>query len=112
MLYYRSETTDGAWRIYSDNIAMARWLQDTVQGMLEAELADTSIPITDAAFDKSGDPAYFWTETIMTADEEISMTWARSRRPAPGPHHAGRDSRAALRRLHRPDPRRRHAAGP
>ena len=75
VLYYRSETTDGAWRIYSDNIAMARWLQDTVQGMLEVSLADTSIPVTEAAFRKSGDPAYFWTETITTADDEITMTW-------------------------------------
>ena len=74
VLYYRSETTDGAWRIYSDNIAMARWLQETVQGMLEVSLADTSIPVTEAAFRKSSDPAYFRTETITTADDEITMT--------------------------------------
>jgi hypothetical protein len=54
---------------------MTHWLQDTVQGMLDASLADTSIPVIDAAFSKSGDPAYFWTETIMTADDEITMTW-------------------------------------
>ena len=40
MLYLRSELTDDRWRIYSDNIAMARWLQSTVQGMLNAETAD------------------------------------------------------------------------
>ena len=75
VLYYRSEMTDGQWRIYSDNIAMTRWLQNTVQGMLDASLKDTSIPVIDAAFSKSGDPAYFWTETIMSAEEEITMTW-------------------------------------
>src|SRR5262245_14934675 len=33
VLYLKSELTEGRWRIYSDNIAMARWLQTTVQGM-------------------------------------------------------------------------------
>ena len=50
MLYLKSELTENRWRIYSDNIAMARWLQTTVQGMLNPETADTSIPVTDAAF--------------------------------------------------------------
>ena len=54
---------------------MTRWLQDTVQGMLDASLNDTNIPVIDAALRKSGDPAYFWTETIMSAEEEIPMTW-------------------------------------
>ena len=45
VLYLKSELTDNEWRIYSDNIAMARWLQATVQGMLNAELKDTSIPV-------------------------------------------------------------------
>ena len=30
VLYVKSEMTHGHWRIYSDNIAMARWLQQTV----------------------------------------------------------------------------------
>lgn len=75
VLFYKSETTENQWRIYSDNIAMARWLQNTVQGMLNAETADTTLPVIEAEFDKSGDPAYFWTETILSADEEITMTW-------------------------------------
>jgi hypothetical protein len=56
VLYVTSELTDNRWRIYTDNIAMARWLQTTVQGMLNAETADTSIPVTEASFSKSGDP--------------------------------------------------------
>jgi len=75
VLYLNSELTGSKWRIYADNIAMARWLQTTVQGMLNAELADTSIPVIDAVFSKSGDPRYFWTETISTLDEEIALTW-------------------------------------
>ena len=46
VLYLNSELTQNRWRIYSDNIAMARWLQSTVQGMLNAETADTSILVT------------------------------------------------------------------
>ncbi len=75
VLYLKSELTEHRWRIYSDNIAMARWLQTTVQGMLNAELADTAIPVIDAAFSKSGDPRYFWTERATSRNEEIALTW-------------------------------------
>jgi hypothetical protein len=75
VLYLKSELTENRWRIYSDNIAMARWLQTTVQGMLNAELEDLSIPVFDAAFSKTGDARDFWTESLMTHDEEISLTW-------------------------------------
>jgi len=75
VLYLKSELTNERWRIYSDNIAMARWLQSTVQGMLNAETADQSIPVTDATFYKEGDPRYFWTEQISAHDEELALTW-------------------------------------
>jgi hypothetical protein len=75
VLYLQSEVTENRWRIYSDNIAMARWLQSTVQGMLNAQTADRSIPVTEAQFSKSGDPRYFWTERLVARDEEISLTW-------------------------------------
>ena len=54
---------------------MARWLQATVQGMLNPETADPSIPVQDAEFAKSGDPRYFWTETALSADGAVSLTW-------------------------------------
>ena len=75
VLYLKSELTENRWRIYADNIAMARWLQSTVQGMLNAELLDTTIPVTDAEFSKSGDPRYFWTERAVARGEEVSLTW-------------------------------------
>src|SRR5882757_10815446 len=75
VLYLQSELTEGRTRIYSDNIAMARWLQSTVQGMLNAETADKTLPVTEAVFSKTGDPRYFWTETVATLDEEIALTW-------------------------------------
>ena len=75
VLYLKSELTADRWRIYADNIEMARWLQTTVQGMLNPETADTTIPVIDAQFTKSGDPRYFWTEEIVAYDEEIGLTW-------------------------------------
>ena len=75
VLYLKSELTENRWRIYADNIAMARWLQSSVQGMLSAETADTTIPVVDACFSKSGDPRYFWTEHVEARDAEISLTW-------------------------------------
>ncbi len=75
MLYLKSELTGKNWRIYTDNLAMARWLQATVQGMLNAELADLAIPVTDAEFSKSGDPQYFWTERVAARNEELTLTW-------------------------------------
>ncbi|MDA0704733.1 MAG: hypothetical protein O3A96_16080 [Proteobacteria bacterium] len=75
VLYIKSELTDDRWRIYSDNIAMTRWLQDTVQGMLNPATGDQSIPVIDAWFEKQGDPRYFWTEMIESRDDEIAMTW-------------------------------------
>src|SRR6202140_2788856 len=76
VLYLKSELTENRWVIYSDNIARARWLQSTVQGMLNAETADTSIPVIDAEFSKSGDARDFWTERLETLDEEITLTWS------------------------------------
>ncbi|MGH7104426.1 MAG: hypothetical protein ACREFJ_18760 [Acetobacteraceae bacterium] len=75
VLYLKSELTQNRWKIYSDNIAMARWLQNTVQGMLNSELAATAIPVTDAGFDKAGDARDFWTERAVSHDEEIALTW-------------------------------------
>ena len=75
VLYLKSELTDNEWRIYSDNIAMARWLQATVQGMLNPELADLGLPVIDASFTRSGDYRDFWTESLTSFDEEISLTW-------------------------------------
>ena len=81
VLYIKSELTEDRWRIYSDNIAMARWLQSTVQGMLNVETADQTIPVIDAEFSKSGDARDFWTERLVTSDEEIALTWYRIGEP-------------------------------
>ncbi len=75
VLYMKSELTQDRWRIWSDNIAMARWLQATVQGMLNGELSDTGIPVTEACFSKHGDVRDFWTERLSAPGEEVALTW-------------------------------------
>src|SRR5882724_11478106 len=50
VLYLKSELTDGRWRIYSDNIGMARWMQSTVLVAIGAELPDLTCSATDAQF--------------------------------------------------------------
>ena len=74
VLYLMSEVTEDRWRIYSDNIAMARWLQSTVVGAINAELRDPAIPVADAQFNRSGNARDFWTERL---DEQIALTWYR-----------------------------------
>ena len=81
VLYLNSELTGGLWRIYADNIALARWLQSTVIGAIYAELRDPSIAVTDAQFSKSGDVRDFWTERLDARDEQILMTWYRMGEP-------------------------------
>ena len=43
--------------------------------MLNAETADTSIPVTDVEFSKYGDFRECWTERLESYDEEIELTW-------------------------------------
>jgi len=81
VLYLNSELTGRRWRIYSDNIALARWLQSTVIGAIYAELRNPTIAVTDAQFSKSGDVRDFWTERLDTRDEQILMTWYRMGEP-------------------------------
>ena len=77
VLYLKSELTENKWRIYTDNIAMARWLQSTIQGMLNSELKDLTIPALDGEFSRSGDVRDFWTEHLETSDGDIALTWYR-----------------------------------
>ena len=101
MLYLKSELTEDNWRIYSDNIAMARWLQGTVQGMLNAEIADLDPGYRRRVLEE-GRPALFLDRKPGHADEEISLTWYDS---------ASRSSSTRI-RARRPQIRRLHGAHP
>jgi hypothetical protein len=74
VLYVRSELTHDRWAIYADNLALARWLQKTVQGMLVEPLKDVAIPVAEAVFSRAGDPRSYWTETIVADNMRIALT--------------------------------------
>lgn len=73
VLFLRSDVTDNEIRIYADNIALARWLQQEI--LTSGEFADQAIPVVDAIFSRTGDTRSFWTEIIETDAESISLTW-------------------------------------
>ncbi|MFQ6029772.1 MAG: hypothetical protein ACE5Q6_20020 [Dehalococcoidia bacterium] len=73
VLFLKSEITDDQVRIYSDNIAMTRWLQDEILGA--GDFKDPDLPVISAAFSRTGDASRFWTELIESDQEKVSMTW-------------------------------------
>ena len=76
VLFLRSELTDDEIQVYSDNIAMTRWLQATVQGSITPAFGDQDLPVIEAEFPRPRGHVYdFWTETVTTPDEDISLTW-------------------------------------
>jgi hypothetical protein len=81
VLFAKSELTGNTWRIYSDNTAMTRWLQQTIQGMLTPELRDEAIPVTNATFSKSGDPLKSYSEIIKSGSDEIVCSWSNMLEP-------------------------------
>jgi hypothetical protein len=81
VLFAKSDLTNDNWRIYSDNSAMTRWLQQTIQGMLTPALRDESIAIIDATFRKTGDPLKAYQEAITAGSDEIVCSWSNMREP-------------------------------
>jgi hypothetical protein len=64
-----------AVRIYTDNIAMMRWLQEEIESLLFPPFANQELPVIEAEFSRQGDTRTFWTETVLSDDETIALTW-------------------------------------
>ena len=75
VLFIESELTGGQPKVYSDNIAMARWVQDNLERYMHPPFGDRSLEVVEAEFESSGDVRSYWTETILSRDDDISMTW-------------------------------------
>jgi hypothetical protein len=75
VLFAQSELTDGKVKIYSDNAAVARWLQRSIETLLQAPFADTAIPVISAEFERAGDPRSTAVETVTSASDRIRLTW-------------------------------------
>jgi hypothetical protein len=75
-LFVDSTLLGGQPRVYSDNPAVARWLQKTIETILYPKFADTSLPIVQAQFSRAGSPPQAATETIAGGGDRIVMTWS------------------------------------
>jgi len=75
VLFIQSTLTDGKVRVYSDNIAVARWLQQTIESLLYPAFADTSLPVVSAVFGRRGGPPSTATETVTAPDARIVLSW-------------------------------------
>ncbi len=74
-LFAKTTAFGGRVRIYSDNAAVARWLQRTIETLLFPAFADTSLPVIAADFARSGDPRSAPVETAAAHDDTIRLTW-------------------------------------
>jgi hypothetical protein len=75
VLFAQSTLTDGQARIYSDNAAVARWLQRTIEKLLFPAFADERLPIVSAKFRRHGDPHSTATEEVVAATDRVRLTW-------------------------------------
>jgi hypothetical protein len=66
---------NNAVRIYTDNIAMTRWLQGEIESLLYPPFANQEQPVIAAEFSRRGDTQTFWTEEVLADDEAITLTW-------------------------------------
>jgi hypothetical protein len=74
-LFMQSELTEGKVRIYSDNAAVARWLQRTIETLLYPAFADEAVPIISAEFARGGDPRSAAVETVASTADRIRLSW-------------------------------------
>ncbi len=82
-LFLNSDLTDNHVTAYSDNIALARWLQEEIEAMLHPPFADTSIPVVEATFERSGDVRSYVTERVLGKNVDLALTWYSFIEPFP-----------------------------
>ena len=74
-LFIRSELTNDKWRIYSDNVELVRWLQNSVQGMLNPETSNENIPVIEAIFSRAGNTQVRWEQKVQSQNDTIVLSW-------------------------------------
>ena len=75
VLFTLNVLTNNEVRIYSDNIALARWLQEGIMASMTPDYNGEEIPVIDAEFSKMGDAMTFWTEYIESESDSIVLSW-------------------------------------
>ena len=62
-------------QVYSDNAAVARFLQRTIEIYLHKPFSDESLPIIDAEFTRNGNSLSCVEERVSSREDEIILTW-------------------------------------
>ena len=75
VLFIESTLSGKTPRVYADNAGVARYLQRTIEAMLHKPFADESLPVTDAEFSRTGNSLSSVEERIISARDEIILTW-------------------------------------
>lgn len=75
VLFAETTLSDGEVRLYSDNMAVARWLQASIECHLYPPFADTQIPVRLAEFSRHGTPPSAVTERVLSADGDLVLSW-------------------------------------
>lgn len=74
-LFIESALLGSSPRVYADNAGLARFLQREIEVMLHKPFADESLPITDANFERTGHSLSTVEERIVSAGDEIILSW-------------------------------------
>jgi hypothetical protein len=74
-MFLQSPLIDNGVQIFSDNMAVARWLQRTIEKLLYPAFADGSLPVFDAEFERRGDSRSSAVETVTSDTERVVLTW-------------------------------------
>jgi hypothetical protein len=75
-LFVQSELTGGKVRVYTDNQAVTRWLQRTIEKLLYPAFADEAAPVELATFSRAGNVAGGASENVVTGNTEIVLSWS------------------------------------
>ena len=75
VLFIESPLVGKTPRIYADNAAVARFLQRTIEVLLHKPFADESLPIADANFERTGHSLSTVEERVVSASDEIILSW-------------------------------------
>jgi hypothetical protein len=74
-LFAQTTAFDKQVRVYSDNVAVARWLQKTIETLLHPPFADPNLPVFAAEFARTGDPRSSAVESVVGDDDMVRLTW-------------------------------------
>jgi hypothetical protein len=75
-LFVQSGLIKGKVRIYTDNEAVARWLQKTIESLLYPAFADPGLPVELGDFSRSGGIGAGASEHMLTPETEIVLSWS------------------------------------